>query len=667
MIKSFKYFDNELDSQKIYESINDDENGDIHDDNMDVFTENDIVIPEMLSDNKFLLKISRIVLRKLKKSNLGDFGVRPVIVTIDGVPGVYFYDRNNPEINIVICRNTNGKHVYLFKEFHMGGENIADLVLSTTKLGFSDIISALISRLSPKSVDEGLICEWVEGGTFSYNESLVAKTASLNLDVRQSIVDIIDSISTPKKIAKYNQVVTTIWNGFIEEDEICVRICDEIQSVVGGGKRITATGYFKNTINIFYNAYVGETSHDEVYSVLDGCSSKYSAGSKSGSLITTKTEVSAIIDDDTKAERSDAFKKMLKEDTDEYMYSIDQIYEIAKTMCKYVKQHCELNQDDLGVMRTRGMLITGKAGSGKSNAIEQALKEMDMVENRDYFNVSSGSTSATALYKNLYDYNGKLVIFDDSANMFNADYKVSFWKNALENNLKKAVVRLSQAAPDNKSNEHIYDPDKVKTRQERYFLEVGQIPRKEKEDFINKEIARLEARYKKEHEEETILKDSTKAMIRAKAEKRWSKHLEEKTPKMPSRFNFTGVVIVISNHTRESFKKDVGGQDNWEAISRRMMNFDLHPMAESMWAKIKDTILKQKEKESLDDDERLIPVDITDEFIEEVETLMLDKRYRNINFGIIADHMSPTLKSSITRPNWKRTLKSLMDIKTNNI
>lgn len=666
MIKNFKDFDSELKGQKIYESTNDDAN-DIHDDNMDVFAENGIVVPEMLSDNKFLLKISRVVLRKLKQSNLGDFGVRPVIVTIDGVPGVYFYDRNNPEVNIVICRNTNGKHVYLFKEFNMGEENIADLVLSTTQLGFSDIISELISRLSPKSVDEGLICEWVEGGTYNYNETLVAKAASLELDVRQSIVDIIDSISTPKEIATYNRVVTTIWNGFIEEDEICVRICNEIQDVVGGGKRITATGYFKNTINIFYNAYSGGTTHDEVYSVLDGCSSKYSVGSKSSSLITAKTEVSAMIGDDTKAERSDAFKKILEEDTREYMRSIDQIYAIAKTMCKYVKQNCELDIDDLGVMRTRGMLITGKAGSGKSNAIERALKEMEMVENRDYFNVSSGSTSATALYKNLYDYNGKLVIFDDSANMFNADYKVSFWKIALEKNIKKAVVRLSQAAPDNKSNERIYDPDQVRTRQERYFLEVGQIPRKEKEDFINKEIARLEARYKKEHEEESILKDSTKAMIKAKAEKRWSKHLEEKKPKMPSRFNFTGVVIVISNHTRESFKKDVGGQDNWEAISRRMMNFDLHPMAESMWAKIKDTILKQKADTSLEDEERLIPLDITDEFIEEVETLMLDKRYRNMNFGIIADHMSPTLKSSITRPEWKETLKSLMDIKTNNI
>ena len=53
MIKSFKDFDNELKSQKIYEAIDDD----IREENGDVFTEEDVVIPDMVSDNKFLLNI----------------------------------------------------------------------------------------------------------------------------------------------------------------------------------------------------------------------------------------------------------------------------------------------------------------------------------------------------------------------------------------------------------------------------------------------------------------------------------------------------------------------------------------------------------------------------------------------------------------------------------
>ena len=53
MIKKFKDFDDELKSQKIYEAIDDD----IREENGDVFTEEDVVIPDMVSDNKFLLKI----------------------------------------------------------------------------------------------------------------------------------------------------------------------------------------------------------------------------------------------------------------------------------------------------------------------------------------------------------------------------------------------------------------------------------------------------------------------------------------------------------------------------------------------------------------------------------------------------------------------------------
>ena len=191
MIKSFKDFDNELKSQKIYEAIDDD----IREENGDVFTEEDVVIPDMVSDNRFLLKISKIVLKRLDAANLGEFGVHPTIITIDGVPGVYFYNYDNPSMNIVICRNTNGKHAYLFKEFNMGGENVADLVLSTTKLGFSDIIDQLISNLTPNAIEEGMICEWAEG-SYNYTEKDVEKVANLPVDVRQSIINLLGKASS---------------------------------------------------------------------------------------------------------------------------------------------------------------------------------------------------------------------------------------------------------------------------------------------------------------------------------------------------------------------------------------------------------------------------------------------------------------------------------------
>ena len=130
---------------------------------------------------------------------------------------------------------------------------------------------------------------------------------------------------------------------------------------------------------------------------------------------------------------------------------------------------------------------------------------------------------------------------------------------------------------------------------------------------------------------------------------------------MPSRFNYKGVVIIISNKTREAFQKEVGGEDNWLAIDRRMRNFDLHPLPQSMWEQIKKDILRQTDDTSITDDERMIPLDVVKEFISEVESLMELKRYQNINFGMVSDDMSKILHSETAKSTWKSELKKLMD------
>ena len=151
MIKSFKDFDSELKGQKIYEAIDDKEK--------QIFTSEDIQIPQLLSDNNYFLKISRILMKKLDNCGLGEFCVHPTIVSINGVDGVYFYNYDDSSINIVICSNTFGKQAYLFKEFSLGGKNVADLVLTTAKLGFSDIIKELINYIKPVAIEESLWSE----------------------------------------------------------------------------------------------------------------------------------------------------------------------------------------------------------------------------------------------------------------------------------------------------------------------------------------------------------------------------------------------------------------------------------------------------------------------------------------------------------------------------
>lgn len=636
MIKSFKDFDDELKSQKIYEAIDD-----IREENEDTFTEDDVIVPEFISDNKYLLKMSRIVLRRLEKSGLGEFGVHPVIVNIDDVPGVYFYNYNNPSMNIVICRNTNGKHAYLFKEFNMGENNVADLVLSTEKLGFSDIIDELISNLTPDAIDEGLICEWVEG-SFNYSEKDVDIVANMPIDVRQSIVNLLKDNSA-------NGVAKKIFNNNTAEP--FATIYNAIESVYS---RINQSNV-KKVVDIFDRALNKKTDHEEVFNVLNDC--KF--GGKTA--ISSASGIPAMVDDDMEA-FSEAYKKRIEQDTKEYESSMDRIYEMAVAMCRYVKQNGDLDDDDLSALPKRAMIITGKGGIGKSESIRRALNDEGMIEDRDYYNMTSGSTAVQALFKKLYDYNGKLLIFDDSGELFNSTYKLNMWKHALDPDVENADIELSRAAVGDKSGGNMYVPA-GKTRQERYFLEVGHSSTEEKSKFYKKRFDEMEKKYREETGDRSALTTGQRNEFYENIDIEWNKHEEEKEPLMPNKFKYKGVIVIISNDTRDAFKKEVG-VGNWNAIVDRMRSFDLHPMAESIWAVIKKKLLKERDmsEELLPDKMCMIPRDIVDEFIEEVERLLEMPQYREMTFRIVAKDMHRVLNGSKGRAHWKEDLAGLMDI-----
>ena len=639
MIKSFKDFDFELKGQKIYEAIDD-----VNDENKDenIFTEEDVIVPEMISDNNFLLKISKIVLKRLDASGLGDFGVHPAIITIDNTPGVYFYNYDNPSMNIVICRNMNGKHAYLFKNFNIGEENVADLVLSTTKLGFSDIIEQLISNLKPNTIEEGLIYEWIEG-SFNYSEKDVEKVSALPVDVRQLIINLLKDDSA-------NKVSLKIFNNNTVEPFASI-----YSAIEGMYSRINQSNV-KKVVDIFDRALNNKTEHDEVFNVLNDC--KF--GGKTA--ITSASGISAMVGDELE-EINEAYKKRVEQDTIEYENSMNRIYEMAVAMCRYVKQNGDLDDDDLSALPKRAMIITGKGGIGKSESIRRALEDEGMIEDRDYYNMTSGSTAVQALFKKLYDYNGKLLIFDDSGELFNTTYKLNMWKHALDPDVENADIELSRAAVGDKSGDSRMYVPAGKTRQERYFLEVGHSSTEEKTKFYKKRFDELVKKYREETGDVSPISTKQRNEFYEIIDIEWNKHEEEREPLMPNKFKYKGVVIIISNDTRDMFKKEVG-VGNWNAIVDRMRSFDLHPMAESIWAVIKKILLKERDEseEKLPSKMCMIPRDIVDEFIEEVERLIEMPQYREMTFRIVAKDMHRVLNGSKGRAHWKDDLASLMDI-----
>ena len=350
------------------------------------------------------------------------------------------------------------------------------MVLSTEKLGFSDIIDELIFNITPYAIEEGLICEWVEG-SFNYSEKDVDAVANMPIDVRQSIVNLLKDNSA-------NGVAKKIFNNNTAEP--FATIYNAIESVYS---RINQSNV-KKVVDIFDRALNKKTDHEEVFNVLNDC--KF--GGKTA--ISSASGVSAMVDDDMEAFR-EAYKKRIEQDTKEYESSMDRIYEMAVAMCRYVKQNGDLDDDDLSALPKRAMIITGKGGIGKSESIRWALIDEGMIEDRDYYNMTSGSTAVQALFKKLYDYNGKLLIFDDSGELFNSTYKLNMWKHALDPDVENADFELSRAAVGDISGGNMYVPA-GKTRQESYFLEVGHSSTEEKSKFYKKRFDEMEKKYREE-------------------------------------------------------------------------------------------------------------------------------------------------------------------------
>jgi hypothetical protein len=108
---------------------------------------------------------------------------------------------------------------------------------------------------------------------------------------------------------------------------------------------------------------------------------------------------------------------------------------------------------------------------------------------------------------------------------------------------------------------------------------------------------------------------------------------------------------------------DVGGESQWSAIESRFSCFDLHPMPEAIWSVIKKKILAQKDipETELPDDMCMIPRDIVDEFIAEVETYLAQPKYRKMNFRLVAESMHNNFQGSVGRSRWKKRLRRLMN------
>lgn len=631
MIRKFKNFDaQEFISKKnaLKEAVDNDENiMELPELKPDDPKEEDVITGTAVYDNPYLYKIARIMWKRLK--NIGEFGICHDIVYLNNVPGIWFFGINGNDKNIVCCRNTNVKTISLFKHFEIGGTNVAEVTYSTEKFGFKDMIEQIIEDLkAPEApVNEELI---VEAGGFGdgYSDKNIANFKRFPWVDKQYMYDLLSK-------GKKGDAILQLKSGLDSGDRTVLRILSAFaptgKATAGSAKYIV--GLVQDIMSDRYSAM-----NKDFKDLVDEYQTKYKGGSPAiATSYGIEYEVSDV--EAEEEEKVKALEAAHEADIDAkakaYNDTINALQDVTRAMCNYVKQNGELSRDDKSIMSRRAVLLTGSGGIGKTHTIKDILKEKNMVENRDYVWISLDQTTSSALYSILYDYNGKLIVFDDAPKLFDGDYRIALWKNALQTDIEDCKIGYPKGET---KEESVYNVRRLKgDRQRQYFVEIGHKSDDDRMEFFNREmkakglkidstrgsvsIAGIKGITHVKNLSGESYTDTEIQAILNDIEDAWKEEQENTKPRMPNTFIFRGVIVIISNESREKFISMVG-PGNWEAIESRFENYDMSPEAEAIWRIMKKKILTEYNDNSIPDDLCSIPRAMTEEFIDEVERLL---------------------------------------------
>jgi len=116
------------------------------------------------------------------------------------------------------------------------------------------------------------------------------------------------------------------------------------------------------------------------------------------------------------------------------------------------------------------LMISGRAGTGKTYNVTKALDDEGLVSDDDYI-VVSGAVSTVIMYKKLYQYRNKVLVFDDCDAVFRDENGRNILKAALDS---KKVRRISYL----KKSSMVFDPKDYEMDPEGEFnaVENGLVP-----------------------------------------------------------------------------------------------------------------------------------------------------------------------------------------------
>lgn len=160
-----------------------------------------------------------------------------------------------------------------------------------------------------------------------------------------------------------------------------------------------------------------------------------------------------------------------KEKRQESKDEIEMVFQGEATLKDKVKLLDEIMEDIEDVVtavamgNVNGLMISGKAGTGKTHTVTEALNKAGA-----HFNIVTGSASTPGIVMELYKNNTGIIVFDDCDSVFDDQESRNIFKAALDTKRVRTVSYKKQ-------NPNFYDPDKVSSPEQlEAFEEAGRIP-----------------------------------------------------------------------------------------------------------------------------------------------------------------------------------------------
>ncbi len=612
----------------------------------------DVITGTPVYSDKYLVKISQIISKRFEKMNIGKFVMQYNVIYLDGVPGVCFVGIEGNDFTIVCCRNTNVKTISIFKNFKIGETNKAIVSYSTEKVGFTDMLDQLEDDLKTNS-------EITEGAGNSvrfgdgYSPTNLANLRKMPWGDKAFLYDL---VSTNGKAQAKNIIISKF-----ATDARFKSILRSWGTVTQG-----SAGYLIGCIYDIMNdrTFKDGTKYADANADFKALRAEYLAKyTGSSPAIETAYGVDFDVDDEEADKRAQqaaeearkAEEERIRLDTEKYLRTIKSLEYTTAAMCNYVKQNGNLNADDLSAMSRRGVLLTGKGGIGKTRTVKTILKEKNMIKNRDYVWIGSESVTADKLYTLMYKYNGKLLIFDDTGDIFEGKYNGPLWKTALQTDLDDCEIGY----PGANSKLKFYDDRVLTDRQRRYYAEIGHKSDEDKSIFYKQQMRKRGLRYSKLGKgvvsDDPTMSQADIDFLMGKIDDLWKEEIQNVQPAMPMHFYYTGVVIIMSNMDREEFISDMS-EKSWKALASRFKNFDINPLAESLWSRIKAMILREYNDETIPDDFCAIPRNMTEDFIRVVEEQIADGKAEGLTYRTITAY-SVILRGAPGLETWEDDLR----------